>query len=120
MLIAQRLENELTKGRILELYLNVVELGPLVYGVGHGARYHFDKPVSMLTPAEPPFSSPCSPGHASRTTPSPGPERSASGRPGCSSCSACVASSAKPRSLTRWFSSVDSVGDGSRVLRAQD
>lgn len=55
MLIAQRLESELTKGRILELYLNVVELGPLVYGFGHGARYHFDKPVSQLTPAEATF-----------------------------------------------------------------
>lgn len=55
MLIAQRLESELTKGRILELYLNVVELGPMVYGVGHGARYHFDKPVPLLTPAETTF-----------------------------------------------------------------
>lgn len=55
MVIAVRLERELTKGRILELYLNVVELGPLVYGMGHGARYHFDKPVHMLTPAEAAF-----------------------------------------------------------------
>ena len=55
LVIAQRLESELTKGRILELYLNVVELGPLVYGVGHGSRYHFDKPVAMLSPAEAAF-----------------------------------------------------------------
>jgi monofunctional biosynthetic peptidoglycan transglycosylase len=55
VVIAQRLEGELTKGRILELYLNVVELGPLVYGMGHGARYHFGKPVYMLTPAEATF-----------------------------------------------------------------
>ncbi len=55
VMIAQRLEQELTKGRILELYLNVVELGPLIYGMGHGARYHFDKPVSLLTPAEAAF-----------------------------------------------------------------
>lgn len=55
VVVAQRLERELTKGQILELYLNVVELGPLVYGVGHGARYHFDKPVSLLTPAESAF-----------------------------------------------------------------
>jgi monofunctional biosynthetic peptidoglycan transglycosylase len=52
VVIAQRLEQELTKGRILELYLNVVELGPLVYGMGHGARHHFGKPVYLLTPAE--------------------------------------------------------------------
>ena len=52
LVIAQSLERELTKGRILELYLNVVELGPLVYGMGAGARYHFDLPVRFLTPAE--------------------------------------------------------------------
>lgn len=55
LVLAQRLESELTKGRILELYLNVVEFGPLVYGVGHGSRYHFDKPVQLLTPAEATF-----------------------------------------------------------------
>lgn len=55
LVLAQRIERELTKGRILELYLNVVEVGPLVYGMGHGARYHFDKPVASLTPAESAF-----------------------------------------------------------------
>jgi monofunctional biosynthetic peptidoglycan transglycosylase len=55
LLIALRLERALTKGRILELYLNVVELGPMVYGMGQGARYLFDKPVQMLTPAEATF-----------------------------------------------------------------
>ena len=51
-LLARRLERELTKGRILELYLNVVELGPRVYGVGHGARHFFGKAPGELTPAE--------------------------------------------------------------------
>ena len=55
LVIALRMERELTKGRILELYLNVVELGPLVYGFEHGSRYHFDKPVHLLTPAESAF-----------------------------------------------------------------
>lgn len=55
LVIALRMEEELTKGRILELYLNVVELGPLVYGVGHGARYHFNTPVEFLSPAESAF-----------------------------------------------------------------
>jgi monofunctional glycosyltransferase len=50
--LAKRMEQELTKGRILELYLNIVELGPMVYGIGHGARYYFDKPASSLTPRE--------------------------------------------------------------------
>jgi monofunctional biosynthetic peptidoglycan transglycosylase len=50
--LAYRMEQELTKGRIIELYLNVVELGPMVYGIGHGARYYFGKPASALTPRE--------------------------------------------------------------------
>uniref|UniRef100_A0A831UC61 Monofunctional biosynthetic peptidoglycan transglycosylase n=1 Tax=Geobacter metallireducens TaxID=28232 RepID=A0A831UC61_GEOME len=52
IILARRMEDELTKGRIIELYLNVVELGPMVYGIGHGARYYFGKPASALTPRE--------------------------------------------------------------------
>ena len=50
--LAWRMEQELTKGRILELYLNAVELGPMVYGIGHGSRYYFGKPASAMTPRE--------------------------------------------------------------------
>lgn len=50
--LAYRMEQELTKGRIIEFYLNVVELGPMVYGIGHGSRYYFGKPASALTPRE--------------------------------------------------------------------
>jgi hypothetical protein len=35
------LEQELTKEQILELYLNVVEFGPMIYGIGPAARYYF-------------------------------------------------------------------------------
>ena len=35
------LEQELTKDQILELYLNVVEFGPTVYGIGPAARFYF-------------------------------------------------------------------------------
>jgi monofunctional biosynthetic peptidoglycan transglycosylase len=52
IILARRMDEKLTKGRILELYLNVVELGPMVYGIGHGARYYFGKPASELTPRE--------------------------------------------------------------------
>jgi monofunctional biosynthetic peptidoglycan transglycosylase len=52
VILARRMEAELSKGRILELYLNSVELGPRVFGVGHGARYHFGKNISELTPDE--------------------------------------------------------------------
>jgi monofunctional biosynthetic peptidoglycan transglycosylase len=50
--LALRMEQELTKGRIIELYLNVVELGPMVYGVGHASRYYFNKPAAEMTPRE--------------------------------------------------------------------
>ena len=52
IILAKRMERELTKGRILELYLNAVELGPMVYGIGHGAQYYFGKPAKALTPRE--------------------------------------------------------------------
>ena len=55
VILAKRMEQELTKGRIIELYLNVIELGPMVYGIGHGAQYYFGKPASALTPRESAF-----------------------------------------------------------------
>ena len=53
--IAYYLERELTKRRILELYLNVVELGPDVYGVEHGARFYFGQGAASLNPKEAAF-----------------------------------------------------------------
>jgi monofunctional glycosyltransferase len=50
--LAKRMEQELTKGRIIELYLNVIELGPMVYGIGHGAQYYFGKNAADLSPRE--------------------------------------------------------------------
>jgi monofunctional glycosyltransferase len=55
IILAMRMEQELTKGRIIELYLNVIELGPMVYGIGHGAQYYFGKPAGALTPRESAF-----------------------------------------------------------------
>jgi hypothetical protein len=43
------LEQGLGKSRILELYLNLVEMGPGVYGVDAGARHHFGVPPEQLT-----------------------------------------------------------------------
>lgn len=42
--IAWRLERHLSKDRILELYLNIIEWGPGVYGAGAGSRHYFHKP----------------------------------------------------------------------------
>lgn len=55
LVLTRRLENTLTKDRILELYLNVVEMGNMVYGVGQGSRHHFGKGVSDLTIRESAF-----------------------------------------------------------------
>jgi hypothetical protein len=47
-----RLEDELDKDRILELYLNVVELGPGIRGVGRAAEVYFGKNAAALTALE--------------------------------------------------------------------
>ena len=52
IVLARRMDDALSKSRILELYLNVVELGPMVYGIGHAAHYYFGKPPSALTVRE--------------------------------------------------------------------
>ncbi|MCS6873246.1 MAG: transglycosylase domain-containing protein [Pyrinomonadaceae bacterium] len=46
------LERELSKKRILELYLNVIEWGDGVYGAEAAARTYFKKSASDLTAAE--------------------------------------------------------------------
>lgn len=46
------LESYFTKEEILEMYLNVIYVGPNIYGVETGAKYYFDKDVSDLSLAE--------------------------------------------------------------------
>ncbi len=48
-LTAWRLESALEKERILELYLNVVEFGPGIWGVEAASRAYFGKPARRLT-----------------------------------------------------------------------
>ncbi len=50
--LARSLENHLTKKRILELYLNVVEMGERVFGAEAAARHYFGKSAAGLTPQE--------------------------------------------------------------------
>lgn len=50
--IARSLENHLTKKRILEIYLNVVEMGERVYGAEAAARYYFQVRASALSPQQ--------------------------------------------------------------------
>jgi len=49
------LENALNKDEILELYLNVIEYGPAVYGIRHAAAYYFGRNPIDLSPAEAAF-----------------------------------------------------------------
>jgi penicillin-binding protein 1A len=55
MLLAYRIENELTKDRILEIYLNEIYFGAGAYGVAAAADTYFQKPLDKLTLAEAAF-----------------------------------------------------------------
>ena len=50
LLIARRLEAELTKARIFEIYLNVIEWGDGVWGAEAAAKTYFGVPASALGP----------------------------------------------------------------------
>jgi len=52
LIIARRLEAALTKRRILELYLNVVEWGDGIYGAEAASRAYFHKSAAALGPSE--------------------------------------------------------------------
>ncbi len=51
-LVAERVTQALGKNRILELYVNCIEFGPNIYGVGPAAGYYFQKDARDLTPKE--------------------------------------------------------------------
>jgi hypothetical protein len=48
-ILTMYLEQELTKEQLLELYLNVVEFGPMVYGIGPAARHYFNAAPGELS-----------------------------------------------------------------------
>ena len=52
LLIVWRMQEILTPDRILELYLNCIEFGPDVYGIGNASWYYFGKHATALTPLE--------------------------------------------------------------------
>ena len=52
LLITRRLEAALTKRRILEIYLNVIEWGDGIFGAEAASRAYFGKPAAALTPEE--------------------------------------------------------------------
>ena len=51
-ILSWRLEKTLSKKRILELYLNVVEWGNGIFGAEAASRHYYGKPASELSPQE--------------------------------------------------------------------
>jgi monofunctional glycosyltransferase len=51
-IITRRLEDHLSKRRILEIYLNVIEWGDGVYGAEAASRFHLGKSASQLSAGE--------------------------------------------------------------------
>ena len=51
MLLVWLIESEelISKERMFEIYVNIIEWGPSVYGITDAARFYFDKPVGLLT-----------------------------------------------------------------------
>mgnify|MGYP002620345007 CR=1 FL=1 len=64
------------KKRILEVYLNVAEWGPGVFGAEAAARHHFAKPASKLTEREAALLAAALPNPAIRVASNPGPRTS--------------------------------------------
>lgn len=52
LLVTKRLESALNKNEILELYLNIVEFGPDIYGIAAAANYYFSAKPSELNAAQ--------------------------------------------------------------------
>ncbi len=64
-ILTWRMEQVLSKRRILEIYLNLVEMGPGVFGVRAAAKHYFQREPSHLNPLEA--------AHLAAVTPSPRP-----------------------------------------------
>ncbi|MDX9804980.1 MAG: biosynthetic peptidoglycan transglycosylase [bacterium] len=52
VILAIELDATLSKKRLLEIYFNIVEWAPGIFGISNAAWYYFGKPVYMLTPLE--------------------------------------------------------------------
>ncbi|MDB4956329.1 MAG: glycosyl transferase family 51 [Myxococcales bacterium] len=55
LFLTWHVENTLEKERIMEIYLNVIEYGPGLYGIGPAARHFFGKPAKDLNMVESAF-----------------------------------------------------------------
>jgi membrane peptidoglycan carboxypeptidase len=52
MFLTWYIEHNLSKERILEIYFNVIEFGPGIYGIGRAAHHYFGKPAKELEPRQ--------------------------------------------------------------------
>jgi monofunctional biosynthetic peptidoglycan transglycosylase len=52
LIITHRLEQALSKNQLLELYLNLIEFGPELYGIGNASQYYFAKSPEQINAAE--------------------------------------------------------------------
>ncbi len=55
IILAQKVERVLNKGKILETYLNVIEFGPGIYGIRNASYHYFKKHPGSLNPKEAAF-----------------------------------------------------------------
>jgi hypothetical protein len=55
LFLTWHVENTLEKDRIFEIYLNVIEFGPGLYGIGPAAHYYFGKSAKDLNAVESAF-----------------------------------------------------------------
>lgn len=51
-ILTVRMERQVPKKRILEIYLNIAEFGEGLYGIGPASEYYFHKPASSLNAKE--------------------------------------------------------------------
>lgn len=54
-ILSQKVENALSKNKILEVYLNSIEFGPGIYGIGKATQHYFSKTPKYLTAKESAF-----------------------------------------------------------------
>jgi hypothetical protein len=55
LILTAYIERHLSKQRIMEIYLNVIEFGPGLYGIGRAAMHYFGKPAALIEPQEAAF-----------------------------------------------------------------
>ena len=74
-IITYFMERNLSKRRILELYLNVIEWGDGIYGAEAASQYYFHKPAASLNAREGAFLSAMIPGPLNALNPQVNPKR---------------------------------------------